>query len=198
MKTTIRVLLIILFAVFLVHRWDYWKPGEKKPQKEFYPDGTIKAVHPYDAAGRLNGVAITYYPNGNKKSEATYKNNLREGASKEYYENGQLQSECNYKNGKAEGINNLYYENGTLAEECTYKDGQKDGIQRNYYPNGALYLEWHYRNDQNNITLKVYYESGELQAEFIFKDGNPLSAVCFDKKGVVISCDELFAEFFDT
>ena len=80
-----------------------------KTQKKYYPDGKLQVISPFNDAGQLDGIVITYYPNGKIKSEQTYKYNLLNGISKDYYESGKLLNECNFKDGQEEGVDRKYY-----------------------------------------------------------------------------------------
>ena len=65
----------------------------------------------------------TWYDNGKKKSETTYKDGKGDGLSTDWYENGQKSYEGNMKVGKREGLWTWWYQNGKKSEEETTKDG---------------------------------------------------------------------------
>ena len=50
-----------------------------------------------------DGTLPTYFDNGKKSGEVTYKNSKPHGLWTEWYENGQLKSEKRYKDGKRHG-----------------------------------------------------------------------------------------------
>ena len=58
------------------------------------------------------------------KQEITYKGGKAERLAMTYYENGNLRSEGNFKNGKKEGLIKFYYEDSNLILEMDYKDGK--------------------------------------------------------------------------
>ena len=70
-----------------------------------------------------NGILTTYYENGQKEEEWTYKDGKRDGLYASWYENGQKWIEGTYKNGKKDGLHTEWYENGEKSREETYKDG---------------------------------------------------------------------------
>ena len=76
MKIATRALLICLFGIFYLCRGEYWENQARKTQKEFYPDGQVKAIYAVNADGLRTGLAKTYYTNGVLQSEETYKNNI--------------------------------------------------------------------------------------------------------------------------
>ena len=63
-------------------------------------DNSMTVELPYKD-GVLEGLAKTYYENGNLKAELPYKDGVLEGLAKTYYENGSLQAEANCSQGKA-------------------------------------------------------------------------------------------------
>jgi len=66
-----------------------------------------------------------YWPNGQKKSEGTYKDDKRDGLWTEWHENGQKYKELTYKDGKWDGLYTRWLENGQKWFEGTYKDGEE-------------------------------------------------------------------------
>ena len=83
---------------------------------------------------------------------------------KEYYPSGQLKLEANFKDGKLEGIPKVYYEVGLLKLEGNFKDGKLHGITKGYYENGELNYVDTYKKGKK-INRKVYDERGKLEFE---------------------------------
>jgi hypothetical protein len=77
----------------------------------------------YDIITKANGIAKTWYGNGQLLEKATYKDGKIDGLFREWYKNGQLCVECTYKNGEYNGLYHSWYDNGQLWEECIHKDG---------------------------------------------------------------------------
>ncbi len=86
-------------------------------------DNSMTVELPYKD-GVLEGLAKTYYENGNLKAELPYKDGVLEGLAKTYYENGNLAGEESYKNGKCEELAKTYYENGSLQAEANCSQGK--------------------------------------------------------------------------
>jgi antitoxin component YwqK of YwqJK toxin-antitoxin module len=80
-----------------------------------------------------------------------------------YYPNGQLKLEANFKDDKLEGIKR-YYESGKLKEEANYKDDKLEGIGREYYPSGQLKEDAYYKNGVM-ISQKRYDSDGNLESD---------------------------------
>lgn len=71
----------------------------------------------------FTGKAVQYYKNGQKVTEAQFKDGKYHGISTNWYGNGQKMAEMNYENGKKNGLTTLWYENG--QKKMIFKDGKK-------------------------------------------------------------------------
>ena len=75
-------------------------------------------------------VVTKYYKSGQKKEEGTVTGKnpsnwyTRNGLWTSWYENGQKRYERTYKDGKLDGLWTYWYEGGQKKEERTYKDGE--------------------------------------------------------------------------
>ena len=132
-------------------------------------------------------VRKAYYPNGELKIEANYKNGKLEGIGKRYYESGRLQGNGNYKNDKVEGIFILYYENGQLEQEGNYKNGKEEGIFKTYYKSGTLRGEANYKNGKLEGIYKGYYEGGGIAFIDTFKNGQKINRKKYDENEKLVS-----------
>jgi antitoxin component YwqK of YwqJK toxin-antitoxin module len=70
---------------------------------------------------------VEYYPNGNKKVEGSFKENLRDGKWTFWFKDGKVWSEGSFKKGKSEGFFNVFNEDGTKYMQSCYKNGIPDG-----------------------------------------------------------------------
>ena len=70
-----------------------------------------------------DGKGTTWYENGQKEKEGTYKDGEFDGKWTSWYENGQKIREGTYKNGEPDGLTTTWHENGQKWLEGTYKDG---------------------------------------------------------------------------
>jgi uncharacterized protein len=114
--------------------WGLFYDNKQLTQEEFWENGRLKNVgdcFSYDGQRKLekgtlkdgNGTRITYYINGQKESEGTF------------------------KSGKAEGLWIFYHENGRKASEGSMKDGKKEGPWRYYNSAGRLEDLINFKND---------------------------------------------------
>ena len=122
MKTWITV----LCAVALLTGCATNKPAAEAPK--VVVDGhqlQFRGDFAYFEGQRFTGVAVKKYPNGQKKTEATFKDGNPHGLWTEWYENGQKEGEMTYKDGKPHGLMTLWYENGQKSSERSFKDGEE-------------------------------------------------------------------------
>ena len=85
-----------------------------------------------------NGIVKSYYADGTVQSEASYVNDVLDGAYITYFPDGKISSEKNYSQGVLDGYVREYYQTGQMKEEYLVKFGLKDGAYRTYYENGQL------------------------------------------------------------
>ena len=99
----------------------YWFLGEDNNKKKVYV-GNLRN-------GIKSGKWTTWYYNGRKGSEITYKDGKLDGLWTQWYETGQKKGELTYKDGK-KGLRTGWYKNGQKEREVHYKDGDYDVIRR--------------------------------------------------------------------
>ena len=131
----------------------YWFLGEDNNKKKVYV-GNLRN-------GIKSGKWTTWYYNGRKGSEVTYKDGEKDGLWTDWYENGQKWGEGTYKDGKEDGLFTEWYENGQKKEEGTFKDGKLEGL------------------------VTGWYENGQRMGEYTFKDGEEISKKEWNKDGSV-------------
>ncbi|HEX2984423.1 MAG TPA: TonB family protein [Ignavibacteriales bacterium] len=108
----------------------------------------------YSSVFAQDGLIVSYYGNGNIRSEESYIKDIKDGPAYFYYENGNLQSQLEYNQGMLFGLCREYYENGALKAEIMVKEGKRDGIVKFYYDNGGLQSLLHY---ENGVLIKESY-----------------------------------------
>lgn len=122
---------------------------------------------------KKTGVWTKYYPNGNKKHELTFANNIANGYAKIYYRNGQLQEEGIWKMNQWAGEYKYYYENGTLKYDWNYNEsGKREGQQLYFHENGMLQYLGDWKGGKEAGELVEYYEDGSIKAKRYFDSGN--------------------------
>jgi len=70
--------------------------------KNYYKSGKIQSIQPFDDYGQYHGAVVSYYENGQKKSEQVYENGKnKDGVTyRVWYETGDRDSELTYKNAR--------------------------------------------------------------------------------------------------
>ncbi len=122
-------------------------------------------------AGQVKAGHWDYYDNGQKVSEETYNDGLRNGVARTYYPNGELFVETNYVAGVEEGIYRAYYKSGKVYFECQMKNGKRDGYCQIFHPNGDLETEAFYKAGIREDVWNYYDEDGKLSYALIYKKG---------------------------
>jgi antitoxin component YwqK of YwqJK toxin-antitoxin module len=127
-------------------------------------DGTISSVNQVDAGGIVNGMRVTYYPDGKTiYSKLTFDHGHRHGPSIWYYKNGQVFKLCTYKNGKKHGPSRKFYKNGNMQAEFDFENGNVLPGLKEYNMDGSLetdYPEVNFREidllaSKNRIDLEI-------------------------------------------
>lgn len=145
-----------------------------------------------------DGLWITYYKNGQKQSEETYREGTQNGLFTNWHENGQKKSEETYIDGKRIGTSRDWYENGQLRSETREIDAQ-NSIQSYWYENGQLKmsipyvrldLKWQFADGK----IIVYAANGKIKRESVLYQNNEIENTCYDSTGAVTKCMLPFTE----
>ncbi len=148
--------------------WVY--KGKDKNLPNYQPDSKVEEGKYQD--NRKNGVWVTYWPNGNKKSEITFVNNSAKGYAKMYYDDGKIQEEGNWENQRWTGSYKMYHPNGATFYEFSYnKSGKREGKQTYYYDNGKVMMTGEMKDGKESGVWEERYENGDLKAKKGFNDG---------------------------
>ncbi len=120
-------------------------------------DSLIKSKKAPKTLKFKNGYWVSYYPNGNKKEEGNFLNNLKNGYWK------------------------TYYTNGVKKEEGEYLNDKKNGYWYFYAPNSNKIKEGHFNNNFPKMWWK-YYKTDLLEKCLYQKDGK--TRYCLIYKGI--------------
>ena len=93
----------------VLHKEIHYFPGQKKYIEKNFND-----------SGEPDGVWVSWYENGNKNSEGTYRDGQWHGTYKVWHPNGRLFYSGEYEHGRRVGIWKFYDSTGVLirTEEC--------------------------------------------------------------------------------
>ena len=126
----------------------------------------------------FSGRVESFYENGQKKEEATYKKGKVDGLRTHWYANGQKYFSSFSENGKTTCLTYWYEENGQKKSEVVdYSSYQHKVIS--WYKNGLKASEVVWRGDINGgkpISAKVWKTSGEKCTLTNLKNGNGIKA----------------------
>ena len=206
--------------------WDNWAiktEGEYKNDlkhgyfKEYSKEGVLLSTSKYidgliqeDVAelAKLD-IKTEYYPDGNVKIVASYKDDVPEGIRREYNPKGQVVAGYIFKNGDiiGEGIIDDegmrdgpwkdYYPNGALKSDGQYETGKRTGLWKFYHPNGVLEQTGSYNKDgKEDGTWTWYFATGDLLREESYFNGMIDGySIEYDEYGVVIAEGEYLEDY---
>ncbi|HEY6160959.1 MAG TPA: toxin-antitoxin system YwqK family antitoxin [Bacteroidia bacterium] len=144
--------------------------GKDKNLPNYQPESKVEEGRYTD--NRKDGIWVTYWPNGNKKSEITFVNNTAKGYAKMYYEDGKVSEEGNWENQRWTGGYKMYHPNGQVFYEFNYnKSGKREGKQTYYYDNGKVMMTGDMKDGKETGTWTENYETGDLKSKKGFNDG---------------------------
>jgi antitoxin component YwqK of YwqJK toxin-antitoxin module len=103
----------------------------------------------------FNGTWTTYYANGRKKSEVSYRGGKAHGRAVVWYENGREKSECHNVFGVSEGKYIRWHENGKKKEEGFLKRDPKAPESSCYHGTVTKWAE------DGRIQSMNYYNNGK-------------------------------------
>ena len=127
----------------------------------------------------FTGKAVSFYSNGQKKVEATFKDGKRDGLITTWYADGQKKWEEN----KRDGLATEWYENGQKKMEINFKDDKPDGLTTEWYENGQKMSEENYRNGKGDGLITTWYADGQKRYVGNYKDGKLMSAEVWKPNG---------------
>lgn len=127
-------LLIICFSLFSCESTDkeIAKPTPQIVKDSKVTDGEFIDLHDNGQIktqgnlinGKRDGLWQTFFFNGVKQSESTYKNGLLNGKTASYYYDGKTRYVGFYENDLKSGIWYFYGKDGAFEKEVKYKDGE--------------------------------------------------------------------------
>lgn len=110
-----------------------------------------------------DGVWLSYFQSGTKRSEVSYKTGKRFGMTRYFSENGQILSASEYENDLLNGVRTVFYPDGQPLMESHWNYGEMIGTVRTYYPSGKLYEEGTWANGWFIGDYTIYNEDGSVK-----------------------------------
>lgn len=109
-----------------------------------------------------------FYPSGELKAEATFKNGVQHGDYRIYYENGKLEEKGRYENGKLVDTVYSYYPSGVLEMKSPKLDSLIRVVTTAYYPSGKLKSKVNIVIDIKRGEGYLYYEENEILKAYLY------------------------------
>lgn len=114
---------------------------------------------------------LSYWENGNLKSELRYEGDQLNGKCVWFYETGIPQLEVNYVLNQKEGISQRWHENGQLEMTCWYKNNLQDSLCFHYDLEGHKISQEYFVKDTVDGPFYKWYENGQLMIEGAYSMG---------------------------
>jgi len=159
--------------------------------KFYHKSGKLSSTGKYNNDGEKEELWLTYFDNGNLKSEENYSDNKYNGTQKYYdydkilweeyvYKKGKLLEYRAYKkdatkicDNKVNGKNFKliqYYPNGIIRREGSVSDGDLDGIWKTFSTYGVLTDDVNYKEGKNEGKYIEYFANGKTHTQRDFKN----------------------------
>jgi len=122
-------------------------------------------------AASCTKTSVTYYENGQKSTEITYRNSTPVGEAYFWHPNGELMQLNSYEDGKVNGTLKRWHPNGNPEAEEEYKNDLRHGISKQFNNDGALTLEAYYKNDTLNGAYREFYPDGSIKISGGYQNG---------------------------
>lgn len=146
--------------------------------------------------GLQHGTATSFYPDGSRKSDATYANGELEGPWKQYFHGGKPRTAGTFTKGRETGTWKVWFASGGLSTERIYlaaEAGAKDETVRvrEFRPGGKKLREGTLVDGQKHGRWVEYTDKGEALRQ-VWDHGRRVSGV--DWVVGVKECDEYVAK----
>jgi len=131
----------------------------------------------------FTGIAVSFFANGQKRKELTYKNGKSDGLSSGWFKNGKKSWERNYKEGKYDGLVAFWYESGQNKMVSNYKNGQHHGLWTKWYENGQIKGTGNHKEGSQHEHWVGWYDNGRLRDEVYYNGGLMERAIVWKPDG---------------
>ncbi len=152
---------------------------------EYNEEGMLISLTPF-VAGKKEGKAVLFAPEGEPIMEVDFAQDKRHGRSVEYFPGRKLHREVFYVEDRREGEERIYSEKGALVGLYIYLHDQLHGLCKSWSDEGILTFEGEYKEGKRHGRLNKYYPNGEPQLLQVYQD-DQLEGVkkSFDANGLV-------------
>lgn len=124
-------------------------------------------------SGNFRAQYLHFEVHDNDTINVITQDSLKQGIWREFWPNGDLKSETSYKNSKRDGLEIVWYDSPDCVEqEAYYREGKLDGTLIHYSKKCRKDLEENYKKGVKEGPEVEYYSNGYKKAEGTFKKGN--------------------------
>jgi len=140
------------------------------------------ALYKDDALSEMNGIWMTFHPNGMMQDSGNFVDNKREGVFLGWHENGQERINARYKKGHPADSCFRFFEDGQLAE-LSITDDWGNGIAQEYYPTGKIRLVGKLREGKREDLWILKREDGTRLMQLAYLQDSITGTQCFNETG---------------
>lgn len=147
-----------LVFVFLIANFCFSQENSMKKDTVFYTYTGLIASKGELKNGVPNGVWISYFENGKKKSIASWENGKLDGKTQFFSSDGLLNKSIEYQNNLKNGYSSFYDSLANIKRKVNYENDTLNGKGFTYYPSGEIESEFMYIKGKLQGTLTQYAE----------------------------------------
>lgn len=153
---------------------EYGRKGHRKLERNWSCEtGKLVAEEKFDAAGKREGEARKWTPEGKLIEQASWKADVLHGEQKTWAEDGTLTVHARLHEGKAHGLQEAWHANGKPASHGEYADGQPVGRHESWAEDGRL------------VEGGSYAANGEKNGMWLEQHGSDSSSLHYGPDGFV-------------
>lgn len=133
------------------------------PSYRFNEQGRVVELS-HSKNGLNEGLAVSYYDDGTKKSEAHYHRDRLEGEYRLYDKKGHLTVLKTYRNNRLNGLLQNWHKQ-VLVLESHFVNGKKEGVEKQFYNDGVLKHKINWHHDKKVGLESFYANNGQITHE---------------------------------
>jgi len=124
-----------------------------------------------DPPEKYTGIWTTWFVNGQKSSQRSYRDGKYHGTLTVYHDNGNKSYEQHYEEGTCSGKDSGWNRDGTKMYEGQYVNGKQHGTWTHWYADGKLRSRTEHENGKYHGTNTSWFENGQARYERQYKQG---------------------------
>jgi len=154
---------------------------------QYFPDGSKKSQATYNEKENIIGTQTFYYPSGRVMETDEYVDGDMQGYSIGYYPNGAKKLENHYAEGKMDGYHCSYFQHGQKKEEGWHSKDNAQGTWTSYNELGALLDSAYYFNGENHGYKSTFWPDGKKEELLKYRSGWIQEYTQYDSTGKVLT-----------